>query len=136
MLGRRLFAPVSPRDGRAVFMFALIAYIVFSLFDWITTAIALAAGGTEGNPIAASVFSMFGDGGLLIFKAVVVAVIVAVLVWIPRRIMSLRVATWVAAVFASVAAVITISNAQAYAALAHDRQPPTYHSTAPQARLI
>lgn len=136
MVAGRLLGRVSTRDGRAVLLFALFAYVLFSLFDWITTAVALDAGGTEGNPLAASVFSMFGSSGLLVFKLLVVAVIVAVLLWIPRRIMSLRVATWVALVFAVVSAVIVISNVHAYGSLLMQHHGPTYHATAPSARLI
>lgn len=135
-MSRRLFARVSPRDSRVVFIFAVAAYVLFSLFDWITTALALESGGTEGNPVAASIFSVFGNAGLLVFKAVVVAIIIAVLAAIPRRIMSLRVATWIGAIFAIVAAVTVIHNAQAYAALLQVHHGPTYHSTAPSARLI
>ncbi|MGH7687162.1 MAG: DUF5658 family protein [Candidatus Dormibacteria bacterium] len=136
MLRRRLLTRVSLKESRIAFIFVLVAYVFFSLFDWITTVIALDAGGSEGNPVAASVFSVFGNAGLLVFKAVVIAVIVAVLVFIPRRIMSLRVATWVAAVFAIVAAVIVIHNMQAYLSLQHQPHGPTYHSTAPEARLL
>ena len=127
---------LSARDGRAVFMLALTAYVLFSLFDWVTTAVALASGGSEANPVAASVFASFGDAGLLAFKAVVVTVIVAILVFIPRRIMSLRLATWVAAIFAVISAVIVIHNVQAYASLTQLPHGPTYHTTAPSARLI
>lgn len=132
----RLFAPTGRRDGRAVFLFALFAYVLFSLFDWATTATALAAGGKEGNPIAASVFAVFGNAGLLVFKVVVVAIIIAILLLIPRKVMSLRVATWIAAIFALVAAVTVIHNVQAYTSLLQHPHPPTYHSTAPEARLI
>jgi uncharacterized BrkB/YihY/UPF0761 family membrane protein len=131
-----LLAPVSRRDRRAVFMFALVAYVFFSLFDWITTALALAAGGDEGNPLAASVFGTFGNIGLLVFKIIVVGIIIAILVFIPRRIMSLRVATWIGAIFALVAAVIVIHNVQAYASLLQHHHGPTYHTTAPSARLL
>ena len=136
MVTGRLLGRVSNRDGRAVLLFALFTYVLFSLFDWVTTAVALDAGGAEGNPLAASVFSMFGSGGLLVFKALVVAVILAVLLWIPRRIMSLRVATWVALVFAVLSAVIVISNVHAYGSLVTLHHGPTYHATAPEARLI
>ncbi len=136
MVARRLLAPVSAREGRAALTVTLGAYVVFSLFDWITTAVALAAGGSEGNPIAASVFEMFGNVGLLVFKAVVVTSIIAVLMFIPRRIMSFRIATWVAAIFALVSAVTVIHNAQAYSSLLSRPHTPTYHSTAPLARLI
>lgn len=136
MVRSRLFARVSARDGRVAFAFVLIAYVLFSLLDWTTTAVALAAGGREGNPIAASVFSGFGDTGLLVFKAVVVAVIVAGLVFVPRRIMSQRVALWLAAAFAVVAAFTVIHNVQAYASLQHVQHGPAYDTTAPAVRLI
>ena len=136
VLNSRLFSRVSSRDGRAVFILAVMAYILFSLFDWVTTAVALASGGAEGNPVAASVFASFGNAGLLAFKAIVVAVIVAILAFIPRRIMSLRLATWVAAIFAVISAVIVIHNVQAYVSLAQLPHGPTYHATAPSARLI
>ena len=136
MVASRFLGRVSNRDGRAVLLFALFAYVLFSLFDWLTTAVALDAGGTEGNPLAASVFSVFGSIGLLVFKALVVAVILVVLLWIPRRIMSLRVATWVAVAFAVVSAVIVISNVHAYSSLLTQHHGPTYHATTPSARLI
>lgn len=133
---RRLVSRVSLRESRAAFIFVLAAYVFFSLFDWITTVVALDVGGREGNPIAASVFSVFGNAGLLVFKLMVIAVIIGVLVFIPRRIMSLRVATWVGAAFAIVAAVIVIHNMQAYVSLQQQPHGPTYHSTAPGARLL
>ena len=136
VLSSRLLARVSPRDNRAIFFFALAAYGLFSLFDWVTTAVALASGGSEGNPIAASVFAMFGNAGLLAFKAIVVAVITITLIFIPRRIMSLRLATWVAAIFAITSALIVIHNVQAYGSLTQAPHEPTYHTTAPAARLI
>lgn len=136
MVAGRLLGPVSIRDGRAVLLFALFTYVLFSLFDWVTTAVALEAGGTEGNPLAASVFSMFGSSGLLVFKALAVVAIVAILLAMPRRIMSLRVATWIAAAFAVVSAVIVISNAHADSSLLAQHHGPTYHATAPAARLI
>ena len=136
MVAGRLFSRLSRRDERAAFLFAVAAYALFSVFDWVTTAVALASGGSEGNPLAASVFASFGDAGLLAFKALVVGVIVTVLVVIPRRIMSLRLATWVAATFAVISAFIVIHNVQAYAALLQQPHGPTYHATAPIARLV
>lgn len=135
-VSNRLLAPVSRRDGRAVLLFALFAYVLFSLFDWITTALALAAGGGEGNPVAASVFGAFGNIGLLLFKLIVVGIIIAILIFIPRRIMSLRVATWIGAIFAVTAAVIVIHNVEAYASLLQQHHGPTYQTTAPNARLV
>lgn len=123
-----LLADIGPRVGRRLFASVLAAYALFSLLDVITTAIALGAGGREGNPVAARVFEAFGDVGLLTFKVLVVGVIVAVLVWVPRRIMSLRVATYVAAVFAAAAATVVLHNTQADAALlSHQR----HHTVVP-----
>ncbi|MBV8529364.1 MAG: hypothetical protein JOZ75_13720 [Candidatus Dormibacteraeota bacterium] len=136
MVAGRLFSRLSPRDDHAAFLLAAAAYVLFSLFDWITTALSLRVGGAEGNPLAASVFSIFGNGGLLVFKGVVVAVIIAILMVIPRRIMSLRVATWIAAIFAIVSALIVIHNVQAYASLLSAPHGPTYHATAPYEHLI
>ena len=136
MLRSRLLATASARDGRAAFAFVLVAYGLFSLLDWSTTAVALAAGGREGNPVAASIFSGFGDAGLLVFKVLVVAVIIAGLVFVPRRIMSQRVALWVAAAFAVLAAFTVLHNVQAYASLLQAPHAPAYHTTAPEARLI
>lgn len=136
MVAGQLFSRLSRRDDRVAFAFAVAAYVLFSLFDWVTTALSLEAGGSEGNPVAASVFSMFGNAGLLVFKAVVVAVIIVILVVIPRRIMSLRVATWIGAIFAVVAALTVIHNVQAYASLLDAPHGPTFHATAPYARLI
>ena len=97
----------------AVLLAVLGAYMVFSLLDWLTTATALASGGHEGNPIAASVYVQYGAAGLFAFKALVVGVIVAALLLVPRRVMSLRVAVWAAMAFALVTAVVVVGNLHA-----------------------
>jgi hypothetical protein len=102
----------------------LVAYALFSLFDWLTTSTALPAGGREGNPIAASLYTEYGSAGLLVFKVLVVAVIVGVLVFIPRRVMSQRVAVWVATGFVILTAVAVIGNVHALASLQHANLQP------------
>lgn len=136
MLRGRLLARVSPQEGRTIFLFALAAYALFSLLDWLTTAQALAYGGREGNPIAASVFAQYGDIGLLVFKGVIVAFIIAVLVLMPRRVMSLRIATYLAVAFAVAVAFTDIHNVQAYAQLLHVHHGSAYSTTAPAARFV
>src|SRR5438270_916326 len=85
----------SPPHGTRAFQFAAFAYVVFGLLDCVTTAMALARGGREGNQLAASIYADHGLLSLFAFKAVVVAFIIAVLVWLPRRL-----AAWVTTVFA------------------------------------
>ena len=125
---RRLLTDTGPRAARWIFWLAVAAFVVFSLLDVVTTSAALAAGGREGNPIAARVFHALGNGGLLAFKSIVVAIIIAVLVLAPRRVLSLRVATYVAAVFAAVMATVVMHNVQAYASLVQRGHACTYHS--------
>jgi membrane-bound metal-dependent hydrolase YbcI (DUF457 family) len=108
-----LRAEVSTRDRNTVFRFVVAAYALFSLLDWMTTTTALALGGRERNQIAASLYQQYGSAGLLLFKGLVVAVIVAVLVRIPRRIMSLRVAVWVATGFVVITALAVLGNVHA-----------------------
>lgn len=116
---RVLRSEVSARDRNAAFRFVLIVYALFSLLDWMTTARALPQGGQEGNPIASVLYAQFGSAGLLLFKAVVVTVIIGVLVLIPRRLGSQRIAVWVGTAFVVVTALAVIGNAQALASLAH-----------------
>ena len=111
-----------------MFWTAVLAYVGFSALDVATTSVALAAGGREGNPIAARIFHALGDGGLLAFKSIVVAIIIAVLVLVPRRVLSLRVATYIAAVFAAVMATVVMHNVQAYASLVQRGHPCEFHS--------
>jgi hypothetical protein len=104
---------VSGRNLNAILLSVLLAYVGFSLLDWTTTTTALASGGQEGNPIAASVWIQYGAVGLLAFKALIVAVIIAVLMLIPRRVMSVRVAVWVATAFTLATAATVIGNLHA-----------------------
>src|SRR5439155_19120811 len=76
--------------GTLAFRVAAFAYVAFGLLDWETTATALARGGREGNALAAHVVEHFGVAALLAFKGLVVALIIAVLVVLPRRL-----AVWV-----------------------------------------
>lgn len=112
-----LRSEASMRDRNAVFHLVIIAYALFSVLDWMTTAAALSLGGRERNPIAASLYVQYGPAGLLLFKALVVAVIVAVLVRIPRRIMSQRVAVWVATAFVVLTALAVLGNVHALGTL-------------------
>jgi Domain of unknown function (DUF5658) len=115
------------------FRLVLAAYAFFSLLDWLTTATALPQGGREGNPLAASLYAQYGSAGLLFFKAVVVAFIIGVLALIPRRVMSQRVAVWVATAFVVLTAVAVIGNVHALASLQNGNlQPQSF----PHARLI
>jgi Domain of unknown function (DUF5658) len=130
---RALRSEVSLRDRNAAFRLVLIAYAFVSLLDWVTTATAIPQGGREGNPIAASLYSQYGSAGLLTFKALVVAVIIGVLVYIPRRVMSQRIAVWVATAFVVVTAVAVIGNVHALASLQNGNlQPQSF----PHVRLI
>jgi Domain of unknown function (DUF5658) len=130
---RALRSEVSLRDRNAAFRLVLIAYAFVSLLDWVTTATAIPQGGREGNPIAASLYSQYGSAGLLTFKALVVAVIIGVLVYIPRRVMSQRIAVWVATAFVVVTAAAVIGNVHALASLQNGNlQPQSF----PRVRLI
>jgi Domain of unknown function (DUF5658) len=130
---RALRSEVSLRDRNAAFLFVLIAYALFSLLDWVTTTTALPQGGREGNPIAASLYTEYGPAGLLAFKALIVALIIGVLVFIPRRVMSQRVAVWVTTAFVVVTAVAVIGNVHALASLQNGNlQPQSF----PHVRLI
>jgi hypothetical protein len=90
----------------------------------VTTTTALPQGGREGNPLAASLYTQFGPTGLLTFKVLVVALIIGVLVFIPRRVMSQRVAVWVATAFVVVTAVAVIGNVHALASLQNGNLQP------------
>lgn len=130
---RALRSEVSLRDRNAAFCVVLIAYALVSLLDWVTTATAIPQGGREGNPIAASLYTQYGSAGLLTFKALVVAVIIGVLVYIPRRVMSQRIAVWVATAFVVVTALAVIGNVHALASLQNGNlQPQSF----PHVKLI
>jgi Domain of unknown function (DUF5658) len=130
---RTLRSEVSPRDANTAFGLVAIAYGFFSFLDWMTTADALAQGGRESNPLAATLYAQYGSGALLLLKAVVVAAIIFALARIPRRVMSHRVAVWVGTAFVVATAVAVIGNAQALAALAH---PAPHIQPVPNARLV
>lgn len=121
---RVLRSEVSLRGRNVAFGLVLSAYTLFSLLDWLTTTTALPAGGREGNPIAASLYTEYGPTGLLVFKTLVVAVIIGVLVFIPRRVMSQRVAVWVATAFVIVTAAAVVGNVHALASLQHANLQP------------
>src|ERR1700676_4071789 len=89
-----LLSPVDRALTDMAFRLVAIGYVAFSLADVLTTAYALANGGRERNPLAASVYTSYGMGGLLAFKAGVVGVIVLTLRFMPRR-----PACWVGTVF-------------------------------------
>jgi hypothetical protein len=121
---RALRSEVSLRGRNTAFRLVLIAYVLFSLLDWVTTTTALPQGGHEGNPLAASLYTQFGAAGLLTFKVLVVALIIGVLVFIPRRVMSQRVAVWVATAFVVATAVAVIGNVHALASLQNGNLQP------------
>jgi Domain of unknown function (DUF5658) len=130
---RALRSEVSARDRNAAFRLVLVAYAFFSLLDWMTTATALPQGGSESNPIAVSLYDQYGSAGLLLFKALIVTLIIGVLVIIPRKVMSQRIAMWVATAFVVVTAVAVIGNVHALASLTHGNlQPQSF----PHVRLI
>jgi hypothetical protein len=121
---RALRSEVSLNGRNAAFRLVLVAYALFSLLDWVTTTTALPQGGREGNPLAASLYTEFGSAGLLAFKVLTVAVIIGVLIFIPRRVMSQRVAVWVATAFVVVTAVAVIGNVHALASLQNGNLQP------------
>jgi Domain of unknown function (DUF5658) len=93
-----------PRSNLA-FRLTAAAYIAFSLLDCVTTAEALARGGHERNPLAASLYAHYGVASLFALKAVIVAAIIAVLALLPRR-----VAVWVAIAFSAVVVSAVVGN--------------------------
>jgi Domain of unknown function (DUF5658) len=117
----------------AGFRLVLAAYAAFSFLDWFTTVSALPRRGREANPVAASLYLQYGSVGLFLFKAMVVAVISAVLLLIPRRVMSQRVAIWLATAFVLVTGLAVIDNAHALTALWH---APYDVPLAPGARVL
>jgi threonine/homoserine efflux transporter RhtA len=125
---RTLGSRISKDNLNAVFLAVLGAYVIFSLLDVITTAVALASGGREGNPIAASVYSQYGAVGLFGFKVLIVGVIIAALVFVPRKVMSKRVAVWAATVFTLATAVAVVGNLHALQGLAN---PGDLHQVLP-----
>ena len=103
--GRLLFTRVTTRQ-QDVFAISVAAYVLFSMLDCFTTAVALASGHAyERNPFAASIYGAHGVYGLYLFKFVVVALII-----VGMRILPRVAATWVATVFSAVIALAVISN--------------------------
>ena len=105
-MARRLaLARVSSRE-QDVFAISVAAYILFSMLDCFTTAVALASGSAfERNPFAASIYSAHGVYGLYLLKFVVVALIIVGLRMLPRAL-----ATWVATAFTTVIALAVVAN--------------------------
>ena len=87
------------------FRLAVYAYVTFGVLDCVTTAVALARGGREGNPLAASIYREYGLGTMFAFKAVVVAFIICVLAMLPRRL-----ATWVTIAFTAAVVYGVVGN--------------------------
>lgn len=101
----RLFTRVSTRE-QDIFSIAVVAYVLFSLLDCFTTAVALAGGRAyERNPVASSIYAAHGIIGLYLLKFVVVAVIIVGLKALPRT-----AALWVATCFTAVGALAVVAN--------------------------
>lgn len=106
-----LGARVTSRD-EDVFTISVGAYVLFSLLDCFTTAVALAGGHAfERNPFAAAIYQAHGIAGLYVLKLVVVAAIIVGLRVLPRRL-----APWVATVFTAIAAAAVVANLHVLAA--------------------
>jgi Domain of unknown function (DUF5658) len=108
MLSSRLLSRVDTRDRDAAFVFAILSYVLFSALDVMTTAVALGQGLRERNGLGASLYMQYGSAGLWVAKGAVVALIVAVLVVMPRR-----VAVWVGTAFALWTALAVVGNLHA-----------------------
>lgn len=105
MARRLLLTRVTDRQEDA-FSIAVAAYVLFSMLDCFTTAVALASGQAfERNPFAASIYAAHGVYGLYLLKFIVVAAIIIGLRMLPRGI-----ATWVATVFTAVIALAVVAN--------------------------
>jgi hypothetical protein len=104
---RLLLGRVTTRQ-QDIFSIAVAAYVMFSMLDCFTTAVALASGRAfERNPFAASIYAAHGLYGLYLLKFVVVAAIIVGLRMLPRHI-----ATWVATAFTAVIALAVVANLQ------------------------
>lgn len=89
-----------------VFAIALAAYVLFSLLDCFTTAVALGSGiAYERNPFASSIYASHGIFGLYLLKFAVVGVIIIGLRALPRT-----VAVWVATCFTAGIALAVVGN--------------------------
>lgn len=104
---RLLFTRLTTRE-QDVFAISVAAYVLFSMLDCFTTAVALASGRAyERNPFAASIYGAHGVYGLYLFKFIVVAVIIVGMRIVPRV-----AATWVATAFTAVIALAVVANLQ------------------------
>ena len=81
------------------------AYVLCSIADCLTTAFALVGGAREANPFAARLYAEYGIGGLFVFKAAIVGLILIGLRHLPRR-----AAVWAAALFTGVTAIAVLLN--------------------------
>lgn len=105
MARRLLLTRVSDRE-QDVFSISVAAFVLFSMLDCFTTAVALASGRAyERNPFAASIYGAHGVLGLYLLKFIVVAVIIIGMRALPRS-----VATWVAIAFTAVIALAVVGN--------------------------
>lgn len=105
MARRLLLTRVSDRE-QDVFSISVAAYVLFSMLDCFTTAVALASGRAyERNPFAAFIYGAHGILGLYLLKFIVVAVIIIGMRALPRS-----VATWVAIAFTAVIALAVVGN--------------------------
>jgi len=104
----RLLSPVDSRDRDAALYFAILTYALFSALDVMTTVSALGDGLRERNPFGASLYYAYGAAGLWAAKGIVVSLIVAVLMAMPRR-----VAVWVGTGLAAWTAIVVIGNLHA-----------------------
>ena len=108
MLSNRLLSRVATRDRDAAFLFAIVSYVLFSALDVMTTIVALGQGLRERSSLGASLYMQYGSEGLWVAKGAVVALIVAVLAVMPRR-----VAVWVGTAFAFWTALAVVGNLHA-----------------------
>lgn len=105
---RRLFFTRVTARQQDVFAISVAAYVLFSMLDCFTTAVALASGRAyERNPFAASIYGAHGVYGLYLFKFIVVAVIIVGMRSLPRN-----AAAWVATAFTAVIALAVVTNLQ------------------------
>ena len=104
---RLLLTRVTTRE-HDVFAISVAAYVLFSMLDCFTTAVALASGRAyERNPFAASIYGAHGVYGLYLFKFIIIAVIIVGMRTLPRV-----AATWIATAFTAVIALAVVTNLQ------------------------
>lgn len=98
-------ARVTSRE-QDVFAISLAAFVLFSLLDCFTTAVALASGrAVERNPFAAAIYGSHGILGLYFLKFAILAVIIVGMRVIPRG-----AAAWLATAFTAAVALAVVSN--------------------------